>query len=177
MKNIARFRRRTISGMSKVFKKRFLSMSSIVANSTPSNVAQITISESGTIVAAKIDILGIALSVNQADIQEVRLFLYCRPSGSTFLPDPTVSGPEVGSSSPQVDTINGFYVGSIFVSGQETTETQRLMPLPGISEKFRYRRKCDRNTEVILSAESIVRNGSAQNVNIVGAMYLTIQER
>ncbi len=164
-------------GVTKRFKKRYISFNQTVSNSTPTEIQKLVIAETSTIVAAKIDLLVLALSAAQSDVQEVRFFLYCRPSRSSFLPDPTQAEAEAPYEENSTDTINGFYVGSVFVSGQETTETRREVGMPRISEKFRFRRKCDRNDSVVLSAESIVRNGAAQSVAVSGAFYLTIQTK
>ncbi len=175
---MARFRQTSFRrGSTKIFKKRFLSFAQAVVNSTPTIFANLQMAETGTIVAAKVSIHGQSQSVDDADIQEVRLFLYCGIDVQPLTaPDPTVTGNDPYSTSPEIETINGFYVGSLFCGGGIGVVGDKDIS-DMIKEKFRFRRKCDRNSRVLLAADTIVRNGAAATVNLSGALYLTIQTR
>ncbi len=148
-----------------------------MTNSTPGEVVSMKIAETSTIVSVKIELVAFSQSTAFKDIQEVRLFLYCRPSslGSTSpIPDPTqtdTSGPE--AAHVQVDTINGFYVGSVFPQGTPGSTVWQFDSML-VHEKFKFKRKCDRNTELVLSGDTIVRNGAAATVTIFGAIYAVL---
>ena len=161
-------------GKSKTFKKRYIPFNVALANSTPTRLAAIKLSETGTVVAAKIACSGFNLGTIAAGIMEVRLFLYCtRFLDSQSPPNPVdTTGFAPYLEHEEVDTINGFYVGSLFLPGNNSSISTQIEK---IMEKFRFRRKCERNSEVVLSAETIVRNGSATSVACYGALYLTIQ--
>ncbi len=101
---------------------------------------------------------------------ECRIYAYC--SRELAADQPPNPGTVVDGESTEVDTINGFYVGSIFAG--HVTDPQMNAHLSG---KFRFRRKCDRNTRIVLSADSLVRLGSARSVSIFGAMDAVLRVR
>ena len=73
-----------------------------------------------------------------------------------------------------MDGLNGFYAGSIFATSRAFDES----PLkPSIEEKFNFKRKCDRNSEVIVSTDTIVREGTAEIITFAGALQLVIKTR
>ncbi len=168
-------------GPSAMYKKRYVTFSKNLTSSVPDVIAKIVLSETGTIVAAKISLMAIGTGAGINNIMEVRLFLYCRRAQATDLaPDPTTTATGHGSiiEFPQVDTLNGFYVGSVFANedGIDATSAMRVVQ-DSINEKFNFKRKCDRLSEVILSGETIIRLGSAGTVSVFGGMVLTIKTR
>ena len=162
-----------------MFKKRFVTMAKSVANSVPSVIGKITIAETCTIVAAKVSVAGWTTSGTPGRVQEVRLFLFCKSRSATDeQPDPSTVATGHGTiiEYPQIDGMNGFYVGSLFATSISATGHSNQLK-PYIEEKFRFKRKCDRNDDVFLSGHSIVREGSTETVKVAGAMVLTLQTR
>ena len=168
-----RTRGRPFGRTSHTFKKRLVRFSTTMANSIPTEIARIQLAETSTVVAAKIEIYAISQSAVGLDIQETNLFLFCRSDVQPLtMPDPAVTGNDPYATSPEIDSINGFHVGNLW-TGDLNTSGLRFKH--SISEKFRFRRKCDRNMLVVLSGDTIVRNGTARTILIFGTLYLTIQ--
>ena len=81
------------------------------------------LAETVTIVAAKVAVTAIGLSVTVADIQEIRLFLYCTKKVSTEVPpDPSeTTGFAPYTEHEDVDTITLTYAPLILSNSQEVT--------------------------------------------------------
>ena len=130
----------------RIYKKRFVSFSTTTANSVPAVVARLTLAETCTIMSAKLSLACWNTTGSVGVIQEARFFLYCRRSMATDVPpDPTTTISVGGTivEVPQVDGLNGFYVGSIFATSLDAAETTSLNMNHEIHEKFRFMRKCD----------------------------------
>ena len=173
---MARFRQISLRGPSPIFKKRFVRFSTIIQNSLPGEIVQIKLAETGTIMACKISLAAIPISAVDPDVQELNMFLYCdQDLDDPAFPNPSITPEPVPyNETPEVDSINGFHVGNIWVNRTDGTIPLRMNT---VQEKFRFRRKCDRNMVIRLTADSIVRNGAARSVLIFGTMYLTIKTR
>ena len=76
-------------------------------NSNPTELAQIILQETGTVYAMKLNVFGYSVTPAGGDIQETIVFVRCaEPAGVATIPDAT------GAVS-EVETANGFYVGSL----------------------------------------------------------------
>ena len=100
-------------GPSPIYKKRFVSFLQTAANSTPQQIAQIVIAETGTIVSLKVNIGVISLASLEDDIQETRLFVYCQQQNDQHVPDPTATTTDDYVAN-DLDGINGFTLPSLF---------------------------------------------------------------
>ena len=168
---MARFRQTTLNrGPAPIFKKKFVRFTSLITNSAPAIVATIVIEETGTIYSAAVDLLTYSVTPNAGDIQELNVGLTCVPE-SFALPD--------YSDASNIETMNGFHVGNTWNTLEDRIAggTQEYGQMNHIREKFRFRRKCDRNTSVIMFADTIVREGAARSVRIVGTLMLVIRVR
>ncbi len=173
-------RRRSVGrGPTAIFKKRFSSFSKVVTNTTPVVVSKITLAETATIYAVKVSLIGLGLSTTAEDVQEVRLFVECVEGPNVAVPDPLVVGDDPDFvEHVEIDPMNGFYLGSLFVRGNAGgTQDQRMEVPSWISEKFRFRRKCDRRSEIRIIADSIVRAQAAQSVVVSGGMQIVTRVR
>ncbi len=168
-----------LRGPAPIFKKRFVSFSKTAANTTPTEIVKITVAESGTVYAVKVDLVGLGLSTTKEDVQEARLFIDCVDGDPQSVPDPLVTGDDPDFVElPQIDPINGFYAGSLFISGNAGgTDSQDITTPMHLREKFRFRRKCDRRAEIRLFTDTIVRAQAAQTVVISGGMQIVFRTR
>ena len=163
-------------GPSPIFKRRQISFTSLVANSNPTEVAQIILKETCTVYAMKVNVLGYSVTPSGGDIQETMVFVRCaEPAGISTIPNPT------GVDASETETANGFYVGSLW-TGQHNPTAGGTQEHTGagagfIRDKYRYRRKCDRNTVLQLYADSIVREGTARSVRVVGFVEFILRIR
>ncbi len=166
------FRRNTgpNRGPSPIFKKRFVRFSQGMANTTPIIIGNIQIEETGTIYSAKVEAFTKSLSTDPDDVQETSIGLYCR--------DPTVSGTNVPdyADAQDIEIMNGFHVATLWAAGH-AVDTNSLDIASYVREKFRFRRKCDRNSNVTLFGDTIVRNGAAASTVCFGTITLVIRTR
>ncbi len=91
------------------------------------------------------------------------MYVRCVPEG-TNVPDLTVGN--------EIDTMNGFSP-TVFTAGT----LQSSGPANYLNEKFRFRRKCDDNTDINLLAQHTNTQGSGRVVNIIGLMQAIIRVR
>ncbi len=157
---------------SQLFKKRYIYFSTLVANTTPTTLAKFDIEETSTVYAVKIQLAGRSLEDAGTAIQEVTIGVFCRKGhapGAVYVPDL--------STVPENSTYEGFSVGSIWCQGNvaATGTIFQIAEVSTIREKFRFRRKCDKDTSVILFADSIVRAGTAASVQVFGTFELIIR--
>ncbi len=166
-----RFNRNRIAP-AQIFKKRIVTFATNVNNATPKFVAEIELDETATVYAVKLSLFAYNAPGSAGDIQEIPWGIYCFSKGATTVP--SIGTPET------VDTANGFFVGSTWSAGYSGAFAGDLsMPVANlIREKFRFRRKCDRNTRIILTAlGSTVRNGSAQSITCFGVLEVILRVR
>ena len=169
-----RFRNsRNFTRTTKTYKKRWGQFNATAANSTPTEIGNIQIAETGTIVSLKISITGIGISPAAGDVQEARLWVRCGRENDA-IPDPN---DKANSNAPYddstMDIINGFTLPSIFLT--EFGVFQSMNAVGGYSQKFNFKRKCDRNTILKLETDTIVRNQTARSVAIFGYWEIVIQ--
>ena len=145
-----------------VFKKRNnIFLSPVLDNADAVLMSEIVLRETGTIYSVKVSFWGMALGSVAGDHQRINVWVRCVPA-VTGLPDLT--------SSVELDTMNGFFVGSFTFTGVVQPSTGQ-----GINEKFRFRRKCDENSLVQLLAQSTSTNGMGRTVEIGGVMAVVIR--
>ncbi len=158
----SRLRGSTSVRPAQVFKKRYKRFDNQIASgATSANIAIISLEETGTIYSVKIDIQGLHLSGTTGDMQKIQLYVACKPAGT----------PQVNMNTEiNLETMNGFYVGSLNMANG-SNEGFRT----GLTEKFRFRRKCDRNTEVILIGVSQIVNGTGRVVDMTGLMTIVVR--
>ena len=148
-----------------------------MSNSTPTEITNIRLAETGTIVSVKLDLIGWGSSGAVGDITEMRLFLFCRaPVAGSPMPDPATTQVTGGITEfPEIDALNGFYVGSLFFKNVGLLNGEGLTDR--ISTKFHFKRKFDRNDELILSGEIIPRAGAVVIGNVAGGIMAVIKTR
>ena len=145
-----------------VFKKRNNIFSTqVLANSNATLISEIVLRETGTVYAIKVSMFGQQLLPDAIDAVVNRIWIRCVPA-ATGLPDLTVA--------VELDTLNGFLVGSFLFVGADTSQAGH-----GLNEKFRFRRKCDENTLVQLIGQSTGTNGVARIVEWNGVMQAVIR--
>ena len=148
-------------GPAQVFKKRYDRMDGVASlnNNNATLLAQIILEETGTIYAVKIGVSGHPIGGSAGDSNILNLFVRCVPN-DTLLPDLT--------DDTELETMNGFYVGSFLFSTGFTN-------IHGINEKFRFRRKCDRNMQLQLLAQSTNVQGTGRTVEFSGIFEAIIR--
>ena len=159
---------RGLRGPTPIFKRRHKRFTAVTAASgTPTRLQTITIRETGTIYAAKVGIWGHSVSASAGDIQQCDFGLACSIKDQNIIDL---------SDDAEVETMNGFFVGTIFTADIATTTNE---PIGGmfIQEKFRFRRKCDENNVVELFTDTTVHNGVARTVAFSGYLDLIIRVR
>ena len=141
----------------------------MLPNTTPSNIAKIELRETGTIYAVKLSVSAFSSAANAGDIQELNMAIRCVAQGQDqFIPD--------FASITEIETINGFFVGNLW--GQRGSDLGNFISTIGsMTEKFRFRRKCDENSFVQLFGDTVVRAGVARSMQVVGVMELIIRIR
>ena len=160
------FRGRTTTGRgvrpAQVFKKRNNIFSTIVLNNADATlVSEIVLRETGTIYSVKVSMGGQHQAPAGADTQIIRCWVRCVPA-ATALPDLTAA--------VELDTMNGFHVGSFLYIGQTDH-----VNIGSINEKFRFRRKCDENSLLQLLAQSTNTNGTGRSVEMTGTFTAVIR--
>ena len=176
MKEIARFRKTT--GPAPIFKKRFVRFvaQATAESGTAYEIGRIQLLESGTIYAVKVELAFTSSALAETVYQE-DLFLYCsRKEATTQLPD-AADTDAVGDAIeyPQVDSLNGFHAATLFHQGTDVDGHQRRAEL---HEKFNFRRKCDRNTVLILSGHPLrTAGGAGSPPQVQGSMSIVIRTR
>ena len=151
-------------GPAQVFKKRYdLALGNAVpGNSNATLISQIILAETGTIYAVKIGMGGQMIGPTANDGTVINLYVRCVPN-DTLLPDLT--------DETELETMNGFYVGSfLFIGAVEGNITS-------LNEKFRFRRKCDANMQLQLLAQSSGSQGTARVVEWSGVFEAIIRVR
>ncbi len=155
---------RAIVRPSQIFKKRHdLVNSDVPINSNATLIGNINIRETGTVYAVKLSLHAFPEAGTNPDIQRVAIYVRCVPEG-TGLPDLTVEN--------EIDTLNGFNA-VVFHPGSTSSVGNRQF----INEKFRYRRKCDDNTDVQLIAQHTNTQGTGRVVNITGLFSAIVRVR
>ena len=145
-----------------VFKKRNIAFeTTILNNASATLLAEIVLRETGTIYSIKIGMQGHQISGSAGDGQLIIVYCRCVPAG-TGLPDLTVN--------VEVDTMNGFYVGSyLFLDGVQAAMAN------GLNEKFRFRRKCDENSLIQVIARSLGTAGTGRSIEWTGSIAAVIR--
>ena len=93
------------------------------------------------------------------DSQKINLWVRCVPA-ATALPNL--------NTAVEIDTLNGFFVGSFIYIGGVTVQNN-------FNEKFRFRRKCDENSLLQLLAESSSFNGTGRSMLASGMFAAVIR--
>ena len=151
--------------VSQIFKKREDRVSNTVASSSNATlIGSTVIQETGTVYAVKLSLALQHLGATTGDFQRIVLWIRCIPA-DTGLPDLT--------DATEMETLNGFSPGCLFGVGPGSSSG----PAVYMNEKFRFRRKCDRNTVIELLAESTLLNGTARVCDISGLMTTIIRLR
>ena len=148
-----------------VFKKRYDLANGllVLSNADAVLVNQIILNETGTVYAVKISLGGQYIGAAAGDGQIINLYVRCVPN-DTLLPDLT--------DSTELETMNGFYVGSLmFNKGTESNN------ITSMNTKFRFRRKCDQNSQLQLLAQSNNTNGTGRSVELSGIFEAIIRVR
>ncbi len=130
-------------------------------NADATLLSEIVLRETGTIYSVKISLNGHHLSAVGADSQRMNLWVRCVPA-ATGLPDLTAA--------VEIDTLNGFLVGSMYYDAASPSQSTR-----GINEKFRFRRKCDENSLLQLLGQSTSINGTGRSILTTGVMAAVIR--
>ncbi len=148
-----------------VFKKRYDRVEGVASlnNNNATLLAQIILNETGTVYAVKIGVSGQIIGAAAGDGQIQNLFVRCVPN-DTLLPDLT--------DETELETMNGFYVGSYLFGLGSATTTEN-----GLNTKFRFRRKCDQNSQLQLLAQSTNVNGTGRTVEWSGLLEAIIRVR
>ncbi len=145
-----------------VFKKRNLPFeTTILSNAAGTLLAEIVLRETGTIYSVKVGMWGHAISQVAGDAQLIVVYVRCVPAG-TGLADLSIN--------VEVDTMNGFYLGSfLFLDGLQGGV------MNGLNEKFRFRRKCDENSLIQIIARSLNTSGTGRSIEWTGSMAAVIR--
>ena len=124
--------------------------------------------ETGTVYAVKVGV-GVTTAVigALADLSRVDYFVDCIPEAGASLPNLSVDA--------ERETLNGFYVGSQHFQG--ATASSAITRDPTLNEKFKFRRKCDRNSFVRLLARVVTLNGTGNTAHISGEFDIIIRMR
>ncbi len=149
---------------SQIFKKRTdLINLDIPINSNATLLATVNIRETGTVYAVKLSLQGFAEGSLTVDAQRIMIYVRCVPEG-TNLPDLTVEN--------EIDTLNGFFVCLLLCTGVNQQAVSQYL-----NQKFRFRRKCDDNTDIQLIAQHTNTQGTGRVVNITGQMQVIVRVR
>ncbi len=156
-----------------MYKKRFIAFATSLPNSVPTEMGNILIEETSTIVSAIVSMESLNISAAAAAMMEVRSGIVCM-SAAQFDASPIVI-PDPGTPD-QIETMNGFMLPSMWAVGDTIAGgTGRPTAVTAtVREKFKFKRKCDRNTRVVIWGDTIVRNGTATNVLVHGYLELII---
>ena len=143
-----------------VFKKRNNVWNTAVATgSNATLLSEIVLRETGTIYSVKLSFGGLHQSAVAGDAQVIRVWVRCVPA-STGLPNL--------NTAVELDTMNGFFVGTFIFIGTENRARW-------FNEKFRFRRKCDENSLIQVLAESSSFNGTGRVVELTGTTAVVIR--
>ena len=146
-----------------VFKKRNVLFDiAVPSNSNGTLLAEIILDETVTIYSIKVAIAGLHVSGVTGDQQAIRLWVRCAPAATTV---PNFTGGN------QIDTLNGFFVGQLNYANGSNSGFDTMIK----GDKFRFRRKCDRNSEIELFAQSTNVNGTGRTVNLHGVVTCVLR--
>ena len=156
---------RSVPRVSQIFKKRsILFDQDVPINSNGTLVATIQLQETGTLYAIKLSLTCDSNAGTGGDNQRITLWVRCAPADSA-VPDFT--------DSEEQQTLNGFSPATLFGVAQANLGIAATY----LNEKFRFRRKCDRLTEVELFAQSTTVRGTGRVCTLSGLMQLIIRMR
>ncbi len=155
------------AGPQPIFKKRDEDFDVTTAATDGVILGQATTRETGTIYAVKVGVYGQAQATFAAgDSQRIDLYVDCIPSAGASIPNLSID--------VERETLNGFYVGSIWM-GKDADGTP-ITSVP-IIEKFRFRRLCDENSLVRLLARAVLTSGSFSTTELTGVVNVVIRTR
>ena len=158
-------------GPAPLFKKRIVRFSVTVSNSTPSPLFDLIIRETSTIYAASIDIYQQSISPAEGDLQMGSYTISCNPAVEEPGSEPD------WSTITDIETINGFVVGSMMSGIMDGTAVSETAVMGHIREKFRFRRRCVENTHVRMLVDTLVTDGAARSVIVSGTVSLILRVR
>ncbi len=124
-------------------------------------LGEIDLRETGTIYALKVSFGAFGQAIVTADLQSIHIVARCVPA-NTGLPDLT--------SPIELDTMNGFFVGSFLFGGNGTNAF-----IINFNEKFRFRRKCDENSLIQIIAQSTSIAGTGRTIEFRGVLSAVIR--
>ena len=125
--------------------------------------------ETGTIYAAKVDIYATQVAGGKLDFMKVEVGLHCKHLDAST-PSYRINN--------QVDNMNGFHVVTLCAQlPGSVTAGEPVTAITGFHQKFRFRRKCDRDDRVELFAARLVVNGSSAACIVFGSLELIIRMR
>ncbi len=151
-------------GPSQIFKKRYdLINTDIPINADATLLGTITLDETGTVYAIGLSLHAMSESGTSGDVQTIRLWIRCVPAG-TALPDLTANA--------EIDTLNGFTPVTLFGLGGAGGGIAQY-----VSQKYRFRRKCDEATLLQLLGQSSTTQGTGRVVNIAGTFSAIVRVR
>ena len=135
-------------------------------------MSNIVIEETGTIYAVKI-MFGAHQSESGINNDDTRLMvgLHIRPSGSDHLPSFGVK--------EEIDNMNGFIVyGGVLntVASGEGAGVDNVGHV-NFQEKFRFRRKVDKDSVVEIFGQALVSNGTVRSIQVSGYWQLVLRTR
>ena len=134
-----------------------------MAASNNGTVQELTVEETGTTYSVKISIKAVQVSGAAGDIQKIDLWVLILAAGGSI---PSLL------TDDNLETINGFFVGSLYpADGDFSGADDRLL------EKFRFRRKVDRNQRIFLAATSQAIQGTERTVDLDGIFSYVLRVR
>ena len=150
-----------------IFKKRTQVFSTSATSSTPIKISTITMEETGTIYAVKVNMYVVNFVGVKNNIHRVRTGVVCQRPNAAIV-DPGVNN--------EIDTMKGFMLPTIFTHNLGTGDIAHN-GVEFIREKFRFRRVCDKNEEVNLFGRVVVMNGATETHNFYGDWEIIIRVR
>ena len=158
-------RQYSTKGPTPIFKKRYdtLVNTQISNNITNGRVAQIQLRETGTVYTVKVCMKATQVAAAVGDLQQCDLFVIVEPLAG-IVTDHTVEA--------NVETDNGFYVGSLFPSDGDFSGANDYL-----LEKFRFRRKVDENMRITLVGTNLNKKGTGRSVDFNGTFCAVIRVR
>ena len=169
------FRRSFNNRAVKRFKKRFLQVPQVGVATTSGLFGQIQVQETGTLVSLKLDLACWQPAFVDGMVEIFICAYVTRQSGTLQFPDATDTQ-TIGTAVeyPEIDSLNGFFVGSMYAWGASTTD-QWLLQNKELHEKFKFKRKVSKNDLIVVSVQGIARQGAFNAPSISGTIYAVIQ--
>ena len=152
------------TGPTPIFKKRFERFNTVIGSQVNATVQTLTFRETGTVYAVKIDAKAQHIGGAVGDIQNCELYCFVQRSGG--------GTPDL-SLDPVVETLNGFFMGSLLAADGDNTVGSPTM----LRDKFRYRRKVDENMELRIAARNAAIAGTGRSVAVFGNVEVIIRVR